>query len=98
NFDGDEWGAEISRDGNAVFFLDREGPFDPWDAWVVQPGINAFRNLTHFVTKPELQFGNPRIRNMKVSPDGSHLMMELRDGSEIHLWAAGVVNGQLKQN
>src|SRR5262245_347060 len=97
NFEGDEWGAEISRDGNVVFFLDREGPFDPWDIWVVQPSVSAFRNLSHFSSRPELQFGNPRIRNAKLSPDGSQVVMEVRKAGEIHLWAVGTLNGELKE-
>jgi serine/threonine protein kinase/Tol biopolymer transport system component len=97
NFEGDEWGAEISRDGNQVFYLDREGPFDPWDIWIAQPSVSAFRNLSHFATRPELQFGNPRIRNAKSTFDGSQVVMELRKGTDIQLWAVGTLNGQLKQ-
>ena len=97
NFEGDEWGAEISRDGNVVYFLDREGSFAPWDVWIAQPSVSEFRNLTHFSARPELQFGNPRIRNMKVSPDGSQVVMEVRKDGKIHLWAVGTLNGQLKE-
>ena len=80
-----------------MFYLDREGPFDPWDVWIAQPSVSAFRNLTHFGTRPELQFGNPRIRNAKSTADGSQVVMELRKAGEIDLWVVGTLTGQLKQ-
>jgi Tol biopolymer transport system component len=94
NADGDEWGAEISSDGQLVTFLDRVGAFDPWDVWITQFGGGPFNNLTNGAA-PEL--GNPRIRNLRFSPDGRQIVMELKRDGQIHLWAVSALGGPLRK-
>jgi Tol biopolymer transport system component len=94
NTEGDEWGAEISSDGQLVAFLDRDGPFDPWDVWVTQFGGGPFNNLTKGVA---MDLGNPRIRNLKFSHDGRQIVMEAKKDGEIHLWAVSALGGSLRK-
>jgi len=94
NTEGDEWGAEISSDGQLVTFLDRGGPFDPWDVWITQFGGGPFNNLTKG-SAPEL--GNPRIRNLKFTHDGRQILMEIKKDGVVDLWAISALGGSLRK-
>ena len=94
NTEGDEWGAEISSDGQLVAFLDRDGPFDPWDVWITQFGGGPFNNLTKGVA-PDL--GNPRIRNLRFTHDGRQIVMEVKKDGEVHLWSVSTLGGSLRK-
>jgi Tol biopolymer transport system component len=94
NTEGDEWGAEISSDGQLVAFLDRDGPFDPWDVWITQFGGGPFNNLTKGVA-PDL--GNPRIRNLRFSHDGRQIVMEVKKDGKIDLWSVSTLGGSLRK-
>ena len=66
--DGVARAATISRDGRFVAFLsDRDGQMD---VWVTQLGSGQFHNLTHGLAQ---NLGNPEVRNLQFSPDGSQV-------------------------
>ncbi len=93
-FDGTEQAAAISRDGQIVAFLsDRDGPMD---IWVTQVGSGEFHNLTHG-SVPGL--GNPSIRALAFSPDGSLVTYWIRHlgastEGDIGVWAVPVLGGE----
>ena len=75
DFPGAEGDAVIPRDGKfAAFVSDRDGA--TVHAWAGQIGTGEFQNLTKG-RAPEL--GNPRVRNLSFSPDGSQVTMEVRN-------------------
>ena len=92
DFDGAEHAAAISPDSKFVAFLsNRDGQTD---VWVTQPGSGHFNNLTHG-TAPEL--GNPSVRVLGFSPDGSLVTFWFRKPSgpngEIGVWAVPTLGG-----
>jgi Tol biopolymer transport system component len=93
DFDGLEQAATISRDGHLIAFLsDRDGPTD---IWVTQVGSGEFHNLTHG-SVPEL--GNPFLRALGFSPDGSLVTfwrrrMDGSGGTAIGVWAVPILGG-----
>ena len=91
DFPGAEWDAAISRDGKFVAFLaDREGPLD---VWVGQIGAGEFQNLTKG-RAPDI--GNPRIRNLSFSPEGSQVAVEVRLAGRVSTWAAPTMGGLVR--
>jgi Tol biopolymer transport system component len=96
DFDGLEQAAAVSRDGHLVTFLsNRDGPMD---VWVTQVGSGEFHNLTHG-NVPEL--GNPSIRSLGFSPDGSLVTFWVRRpgasgdaGVGIGTWAVPTLGGE----
>lgn len=94
NFEGVEQDAAVSRDGHFVAFLsDRDGKMD---VWVTQLGSEQFRNLTRGSVAG---LGNPLIRSLGFSPDGSLITFWVRkqagSGSgEISVWAVPTLGGQ----
>ncbi len=96
DFDGLEQAAAVSRDGHLVAFLsNRDGPMD---VWVTQVGSGEFHNLTHG-NVPEL--GNPSIRSVGFSPDGSLVTFWVRRpgasgdaGGDIGIWAVPTLGGE----
>jgi Tol biopolymer transport system component len=91
DFPGAEWDAAVSRDGKFVAFIsDRDGPFD---VWVGQIGAGEFQNLTRG-RAPDI--GNPRIRNLAFSPDGSQVVVEVRIGGRVYSWAAPTMGGVVR--
>ena len=93
-FDGLEQAAAVSRDGHLVAFLsDRDGYTD---VWVTQVGSGEFHNLTHG-SAPGL--GNPSIRTLGFSPDGSLVTFWVRkpdasSGGDIGIWAVPTLGGE----
>jgi serine/threonine protein kinase/Tol biopolymer transport system component len=91
DFPGAEQDAAISRDGKFVVFLsDRDGPFD---TWVGQIGTGQFNNLTRGGA-PEL--GNPRVRNVGFSPDGSRVSVWVRLMGQANIWDVPTMGGTLR--
>lgn len=91
DFPGAEWDAVVSRDGKFVAFLsDRDGPLD---VWVGQIGSGEFQNLTKG-RAPDI--GNPRIRNLSFSPEGSQVALEVRLAERVYTWAAPTMGGQVR--
>lgn len=96
DFDGLEQAAAISRDGHLVAFLsDRDGPMD---VWVTQVDSGQFHNLTHGSVR---ELGNPSIRTLGFSPDGSLVTFWVRKpggpkGDTIDTWAAPTLGGEPK--
>jgi Tol biopolymer transport system component len=93
DFDGLEQAATISRDGHLIAFLsDRDGPTD---IWITQVGSGEFHNLTHGSV---LELGNPSIRALGFSPDGSLVTFWRRrmndsGGTAIGIWAVPILGG-----
>jgi serine/threonine protein kinase/Tol biopolymer transport system component len=96
DFAGTEQAAAISRDGRFVAFLaDRDGHLD---AWVTEIGSNHYRNLTQGQIRLQ---GNPALRTVSFSPDGSLVTMWTRsaDGSrpeDIKLMGVPTAGGPLQ--
>jgi Tol biopolymer transport system component/DNA-binding winged helix-turn-helix (wHTH) protein len=91
DFPGAEWDAAISRDGKFVtFFSDRDGPLD---VWVGQIGTGDFQNLTKG-RAPDI--GNPRVRNLSFSPDGSQVNVEVRIAGRSYTWAVPTMGGAVR--
>ncbi len=96
DFGGAEQSATISRDGHFVAFLsDRDGQLD---VWVTQVGSGQFHNLTRGIVP---QLGNPFVRDIGFSPDGSYVTFWVRrkDGSssdDIGIWAVPTLGGEPK--
>jgi len=94
DFDGLEQAAAISRDGHLVAFLsNRDGPMD---VWVTQVDSGEFHNLTHGSVR---ELGNPLIRALGFSPDGSLVTFWLRKpggpgGDTINTWAVPTLGGE----
>ncbi|MFZ0707917.1 MAG: hypothetical protein WAM71_20125 [Candidatus Korobacteraceae bacterium] len=94
DFGGVEQAAALSSDGHFVAFLsDRDGKMD---VWVTQVGSGQFHNLT-LGNVPGL--GNPSVRNLEFSPDGSLVLFWVRkeDGSaadDISVWAIPTLGGE----
>jgi Tol biopolymer transport system component len=92
DFDGVAQAATISRDGRLVAFLsDRDGQMD---VWVTQLGSGQFHNLTHGLVH---NLGNPEVRNLQFSPDGSQVAFWLRKGegaSGIGIWQVPTLGGE----
>ena len=65
-FDGRNEAAAVSRDGQFIAFLSDRG--GRTDVWVTQVGSGRFHNLTQGL---EGELGNPAIRELGFSPDGS---------------------------
>ena len=92
-FDGSEESAAISRDGHVIAFLsDRDGPMD---VWVTQVGSGEFHNLTRGKVTG---LGNPLIRSLGFSPDGSLVTFWFRRGDSkdggIGVWAVPILGGE----
>lgn len=91
DFPGAEGDAVISPDGKFTAFLsDRDGATD---AWTGQIGTGEFQNLTKG-RAPEL--GNPRVRNLAFSPDGSQVTMEVRHLGRISSWTVPTMGGPVR--
>ena len=91
DFPGMEGDAVISRDGKFVAFIsDRDGPFD---VWAGQIGTGEFQNLTKG-RAPDI--GNPRVRNLTFSPDGSQVAFEVRIGGRSHSSAVPTMGGAVR--
>jgi Tol biopolymer transport system component len=93
DFGGVEQAAAVSRDGNLVAFLsDRDGETD---VWIKQIGSGQMHNLTNGSVKG---LGNPSIRSLAFSPDGSFVTYWARgqDG-DISVWATPTLGGQPRQ-
>ncbi|HEX3969121.1 MAG TPA: hypothetical protein VHW70_14235 [Edaphobacter sp.] len=94
DFDGVEQAAAISRDGHFVAFLsDRDGQMN---VWVTQVGSGEFHNLTHGRVA---ELGNPSIRALGFSPDGSLVTFWVRkpgssSGGNIGVWAVPTLGGE----
>jgi Tol biopolymer transport system component len=94
DLDGLEQSAAVSRDGHFVAFLsDRDGYTD---VWVTQVGSGEFHNLTHG-SVPGL--GNPSIRTLGFSPDGSLVTFWVRrlggaNGGDISTWGVPTLGGE----
>jgi Tol biopolymer transport system component len=94
DFDGLEQAAAISRDGHLVAFLsNRDGPMD---VWVTQVGSGEFHNLTHGSVR---ELGNPSVRTLGFSPDGSLVTFWVRKpgglgGDAIDIWAVSTLGGE----
>jgi len=85
-----EGDAVISRDGKFVAFLsDRDGPAD---VWAGQIGTGEFQNLTKG-RAPDI--GNPRVRNLGFSPDGSQVSLEVRIEGRVYSWAVPTFGGSV---
>ncbi|HYR91899.1 MAG TPA: protein kinase [Terriglobia bacterium] len=85
DFPESERSAAISRDGKFVAFIsDRDGPFD---VWAGQIGTGEFQNVTQG-RAPDI--GNPRVRNLGFSPDGSQLTLEVRIMGRVYAAERGV--------
>src|SRR4030095_3367857 len=69
---------------------DRDGPFD---VWAGQIGTGEFQNLTKG-RAPDV--GNPRVRNLSFSPDGSQLTFEVRIAGRVHSSAVPTMGGSVK--
>jgi serine/threonine protein kinase/Tol biopolymer transport system component len=91
DFPETEGDAVISRDGKFVAFIsDRDGPFD---VWVGQIGTGEFQNLTKG-RAPDI--GNPRVRNLTFSPDGSEAAVEVRIAGRSYSWAVPTMGGAVR--
>jgi len=91
DFPETEGDAVISRDGKFVAFIsDRDGPFD---VWAGQIGSGEFQNLTKG-RAPDI--GNPRVRNLTFSPDGSQVAMEVRIAGRSYSWAVPTMGGSVR--
>lgn len=91
DFPGTEREAIISPDGKFLAFVsDRDGPFD---VWVGQIGMGEFHNLTQG-RAPDI--GNPRVRNLAFSPDGSEVVMEVRLQGRVYSWAVPTMGGSVR--
>jgi Tol biopolymer transport system component len=91
DFPGAEGDAVISWDGQfAAFLSDRDGPTDVWTG---QIGSGEFQNLTKG-RAPEV--GNPRVRNLAFSPDGTQISVEVRIMGRVHSWAAPTMGGAVR--
>ena len=91
DFPGMEGDAVISRDGKFVAFIsDRDGPFD---VWAGQIGTGEFQNLTKG-RAPDI--GNPRVRNLTFSPDGSQVAFEVRIAGRSHSSAVPTMGGAVR--
>jgi serine/threonine protein kinase/Tol biopolymer transport system component len=91
DFPGTEEDAVISRDGKFVAFIsDRDGPFD---VWAGQIGTGEFQNLTKG-RAPDI--GNPRVRNLAFSPDGSQVAFEVRIAGRSHSSAVPTMGGAVR--
>jgi Tol biopolymer transport system component len=94
DFDGLEQAAAVSPDGHLVAFLsNRDGPMD---VWVTQVGSGEFHNLTHGSVR---ELGNPSIRALGFSPDGSLVTFWVRKpggpgGDTIDTWAVPTLGGE----
>lgn len=91
DFPGDEEHAAISRDGRFVAFLsDRDGATDVWTG---QIGAGEFINLTQ---GRALDMGNPRVRNVGFSPDGSQVNFWVRIMGQANVWTVPTLGGVLR--
>ncbi|CAN5706570.1 hypothetical protein BH20ACI3_BH20ACI3_03100 [soil metagenome] len=91
DFPETEGDAVISRDGKFVAFIsDRDGPFD---IWAGQIGTGEFQNLTRG-RAPDI--GNPRVRNLTFSPDGSQVAFEVRIANRSHSSAVPTMGGAVR--
>ena len=91
DFPETEGDAVISRDGKFVAFVsDRDGPFD---VWAGQIGTGEFQNLTKG-RAPDI--GNPRVRNLTFSPDGSEVAVEVRIEGRSYSWAVPTMGGAVR--
>lgn len=91
DFPESERDAVISRDGKFVAFIsDRDGPFD---VWAGQIGTGEFQNLTKG-RAPDI--GNPRVRNLQFSPDGSQLTLEVRIEDHVYSWTVPTIGGSVR--
>ena len=91
DFPGTEREAIVSADGKFLAFVsDRDGPFD---VWVGQIGTGEFHNLTQG-RAPDI--GNPRVRNLAFSPDGSQVVMEVRLEGRVYSWAVPTMGGSVR--
>ena len=91
DFPGTEGDAVISRDGKFVAFIsDRDGPFD---VWAGQIGTGEFQNLTKG-RAPDI--GNPRVRNLTFSPEGSQVAVEVRIEGRVYSWAVPTMGGSVR--
>jgi Tol biopolymer transport system component/DNA-binding winged helix-turn-helix (wHTH) protein len=91
DFPGAEWDAVVSRDGKSVAFLsDRGGPLD---VWVGHIDTGEFQNLTKGQA-PDI--GNPRVRNLSFSPEGSQVAVEVRLEGRVYTWAAPTMGGPVR--
>jgi len=94
DFDGLVQAAAVSRDGHlAAFLSNRDGPMD---VWVTQVGSGEFHNLTHGSVR---ELGNPLIRALGFSPDGSLVTFWVRKpggpgGDTIDTWAVPTLGGE----
>jgi Tol biopolymer transport system component len=96
DFDGLGQAAAVSRDGHLVAFLsDRDGPMD---VWLTQVNSGQFHNLTHGSVR---ELGNPLIRALGFSPDGSLVTFWVRkpggsSGDSIDIWAVPALGGEAR--
>src|SRR6266545_7084278 len=91
NFPSREITASPSIPGKFVAFIsDRDGPFD---VWAGQIGTGEFQNLTKG-RAPDI--GNPRVRNLTFSPDGSQVAFEVRIGDRSHSSAVPTMGGAVR--
>jgi Tol biopolymer transport system component len=92
DFGGVEQAAAVSRDGNLVAFLsDRDGQTD---VWIKQIGSGQLRNLTNGSVNG---LGNPSIRSLGFSPDGSFVTYwDRRQDGDISVWAVPTLGGEPK--
>jgi Tol biopolymer transport system component len=90
DFPGDESHAAISRDGKFVAFLsDRDGPTDAWTGQIGGEFINLTRGRA-------ADMGNPRVRNVGFSPDGSQVSFWVRILGQANVWNVPTLGGSLR--
>jgi len=93
DFEGNEFGAAVSRDGRFVAFLaDRAGAVD---VWVTQVGSGQFHNLTNGAVH---EIVNPAVRTLGFTPDGTAVTFWVRrSGStkpnDIGIWTVPTLGG-----